>query len=201
MRWEGRRQSENVEDRRRGGGVSRGIVGGGIGTLLLALVAMYFGVDPSIVMQGVQQVPQDSQPGGAPPAHDPMRDFISVVLADTEDVWRVLFQQSGKSYVEPRLVLFSGSVESACGYAQSAVGPFYCSGDQKVYIDLSFYQDLKDRFKAPGVFPRAYVIATEVGHTVKALLGFLRLVETEPALMGASPHLLACARKATRPRR
>jgi uncharacterized protein len=183
MKWEGGRQSSNVEDRR-GGGMSRGVVGGGIGTVLLALVAMYFGVDPSVVMQGMQQSPPPAQSQSAPTANDPMREFISVVLADTEDVWRRIFQQSGKTYVEPKLVLFSGSVQSACGHADAAVGPFYCSGDQKVYIDLSFYQDLKDRFQAPGDFAQAYVIAHEIGHHVQALLGISERVQARMQQVG-----------------
>ncbi len=182
MRWGGGRQSGNVEDRR-GSPVSRGMVGGGIGTILLALVAMYFGVDPGVVMQGMQQPVQAPQSTQAP-ATDPMKEFISVVLADTEDVWRALFQQSGKTYVEPKLVLFTGAVQSACGHAQAAVGPFYCSGDQKVYIDLSFYQDLKDRFQAPGDFAQAYVIAHEIGHHVQALLGISEKVQVRMQQVG-----------------
>ncbi|MBM3394242.1 MAG: flagellar biosynthesis protein FlgM [Betaproteobacteria bacterium] len=179
MRTEGGRQSDNIEDRR-GMGISRGKVGGGIGAILLALVAMYFGMDPGVVMQGMQQVPQQlPTEQNAPPAHDPMRDFVAVVLADTEDVWNKLFQQSGKTYREPKLVLFTGAVQSAYGHADAAVGPFYCPGDYKLYIDLSFYQDLKQRFEAPGDFAQAYVIAHEVGHHVQALLGISEQVQAK----------------------
>lgn len=180
MRTDGGRQSENIDDRRGGGGVSRGMVGGGIGTLLLALVAMYFGIDPSVVMQGAQQTPMQQTPAEvpAPAGPDPMRDFVSVVLADTEDVWRAQFQLSGKTYPDPTLVLFTGAVQSACGRAEASVGPFYCGADQKVYIDLSFYQDLKQRFQAPGDFAQAYVIAHEVGHHVQNVLGISERVQT-----------------------
>lgn len=184
MRTEGGRQSDNIEDIR-GGGMRRGLVGGGIGTILLALVAMYFGVDPGVVLQGVQQAPPQPQAeAGAPPAHDPMRDFVAVVLGDTEDVWKNLFRQSGKTYVEPKLVLFTGSVQSACGHADAAVGPFYCGADQKVYIDLAFYQDLKQRFQAPGDFAQAYVIAHEVGHHVQNLLGISERVQARMQQVG-----------------
>lgn len=187
MRTDGGRQSENIEDiRRGGGGARRGLVGGGIGTILLALVAMYFGVDPSIVMQGAQQLPQSQQAPApdTPAGPDPMRDFIAVVLGDTEDVWRAIFRQSGQTYVEPRLVLFTGSVQSACGHADAAVGPFYCGADQKVYIDLSFYQDLKQRFEAPGDFAQAYVIAHEIGHHVQNLLGISERVQARMQQVG-----------------
>lgn len=179
MRTEGGRRSDNIEDiRGGGGGMRRGLVGGGIGTLLLALVAMYFGVDPYIVMQGVPQAPSAPAPATqAPSAHDPMRDFVAVVLGDTEDVWHSIFRQSGQTYVEPKLVLFTGAVQSACGHAGAAVGPFYCGADQKMYIDLDFYQDLKQRFEAPGDFAQAYVIAHEVGHHVQNLLGISERVQ------------------------
>ncbi len=174
MRWKSGRRSSNVEDRR-GFRVSRRAAGGGIGTLLLVLVALYFGVDPSVVInQGVPPggtTTQQTQPGTGSPADDQLAAFISVVLADTEDTWHALFRQMGGTYQEPYLVLYSGAVESACGYAQAAVGPFYCPRDQKVYIDLSFYQDLKKRFNAPGDFAQAYVVAHEIGHHVQNLLG------------------------------
>ena len=172
MRWEMGRRSDNVEDRR-GIGVPLGVAGGGIGTIILVLAALFFGFDPSVVLQGggdpsSQVAPP---PGPAPPAKDEMREFVSVVLADTEDVWRDLFRQRNAEYRDPTLVLFSRAVQSACGFAQSAVGPFYCPGDQKVYLDLSFFRDLRDRFGAPGDFAQAYVIAHEVGHHVQNLLG------------------------------
>ena len=174
MRWQMGRRSDNVEDRR-GMPVGRGAaVGGGVGTLVLVLLALWFGVDPSVVLQGGD--PGNPQPApsvqqGAPGRDDPLRDFVSVILADTEDTWRELFRQMGREYQEPRLVLFSGAVQSACGFAEAAVGPFYCPGDRKLYIDLSFYRDLRDRLGAPGDFAQAYVIAHEVGHHVQNLLG------------------------------
>jgi predicted metalloprotease len=173
MRWERGRRSTNVEDRRRMP-VRSGMVGGGLGTLVLVLVALYFGVDPTPLLQ-----PGGPLSGGAPaegPAldaasTDPAAQFVAVVLADTEDTWSDIFAAGGARYAEPTLVLFSGSVESACGYAQAAVGPFYCPADRKVYIDLTFYDELKDRFNAPGDFAQAYVIAHEIGHHVQNLLG------------------------------
>jgi hypothetical protein len=174
MRWENGRKSSNVEDRR-GRRISTGIKGGGIGILLLALVGMYFGIDPSIILNlggqlGMDQTTTstDYQPSAE---ENELAEFIAVVLADTEDTWKAQFREKGGSYVEPKLVLFSGAVQSACGFAQAAMGPFYCPGDQKVYIDLSFYQDLKDKMNAPGDFAQAYVIAHEVGHHVQNLLG------------------------------
>lgn len=171
MRWQGRQGSSNIEDRR---GMRYGRAGGiGIGTIVLALIAIYFGQDPSVVLQGVQP----SQPSGEQgpyqesPEEAQSREFVSVVLADTEQAWGQIFNAAGRTYEQPKLVLFSGAVESACGFAQAAVGPFYCPGDRKVYIDLSFYQDLQNRFGAPGDFAQAYVVAHEVGHHVQTLLG------------------------------
>jgi hypothetical protein len=183
MRWEDGRRSDNVEDRR-GSPAGRRVVGGGIGTLLLILVAMYFGIDPSIVINQSQAplpgagAPAQSEPYSASPEEMRLAEFVSVVLADTEDVWQALFREMGQSYEEPKLVLFSGAVESACGLASAAVGPFYCPMDQKVYIDLSFYSDLKNRFGAPGDFAQAYVIAHEVGHHVQNLLGIAEKVNS-----------------------
>jgi predicted metalloprotease len=182
MKWEGGRESDNVEDQREGGGggggMGRGIAGGGIGVVLIAVVAMFLGVDPSMVLGllgggGQPSAPQVSQqaPARKPPAEDRGAKFVSVVLADTEDTWTGLFKQSGSQYRVPKLVLFRGSINSACGHAQAAMGPFYCPGDQKVYIDLSFFDDLQRRFHAPGEFAQAYVIAHEVGHHVQNLLG------------------------------
>ena len=174
MRWRSGRRSRNIEDRR-GFKVSRRAAGGGIGTLILVLVALYFGVDPSVIIN--QSVPpsvsttESTESYTGSPEEDRLADFTSVVLADTEDTWHVLFRQMGKTYQEPNLVLYSNAVESACGFAQSAVGPFYCPRDSKVYIDLSFYRDLRNRFKAPGDFAQAYVIAHEIGHHVQNLLG------------------------------
>ena len=171
MRWKGRQGSSNLEDRR---GTRYGRAGGiGIGTILLALVAMYFGQDPSVVLQGIQPSAPTAEEGTYQETAEEaqLREFISVVLADTEETWGQVFSAGGQTYEAPALVLFSGAVESACGFAQAAVGPFYCPGDRKVYIDLSFYQELQNRFGAPGDFAQAYVIAHEVGHHVQTLLG------------------------------
>ena len=174
MRWEFGRRSRNVEDRRGRGGSRRPgtIVGGGIGAVIVALLVALLGGDPSIVLQ--QSAPDPySYPTQTQisPEQDELADLVSVVLADTEDTWSALFNEMGETYREPTLVLFSDAVESACGYAQAAVGPFYCPRDQKVYIDLSFYEDLKYRHRAPGDFAQAYVLAHEVGHHVQNLLG------------------------------
>jgi len=153
--------------------VSPRMAGGGLGAIVLVLIAMFLGVDPSMLTQMMpaeQSVP-GQETGQAPAADDPLAAFVSVVLADTEDVWNEQFRSGGGEYREPVLVLFSGAVQSACGMAEAAVGPFYCPADQKVYIDLGFYQDLRSRFQAPGDFAQAYVIAHEVGHHVQNLLG------------------------------
>ncbi len=173
MRWKTGRRSRNVEDRR-GRRVRRGIAGGGIGTIVLILAALYFGIDPNVVMQGLDMVSTSQAPpagGQSPAADDEQAQFVSVVLADTEDTWQQLFAASGQRYQEPRLVLFSDAVRSACGFANAAVGPFYCPADKQVYLDLGFFRDLKQRFGAPGDFAEAYVIAHEVGHHVQNLLG------------------------------
>ena len=176
MLWKNGRRSDNVEDQRASGPVRRGgLVSGGIGTIVLALVALYFGVDPSVVLNQVaQQTTQQTtqQAPAALTAKDQQdKEFLSVVLADTEDTWGALFQQAGKQYVDPKLVLFSGAVQSACGYAQAATGPFYCPADQKLYLDTQFFQELQQRLGAQGDFAEAYVIAHEVGHHVQNLLG------------------------------
>lgn len=150
----------------------RGLAGGGIGAIVLALVAMYFGVDPSVVLNqagGLGEPAQQSAP--ASPEDERLKDFMSVVLADTEDVWGGLFRESDRVYEQPRLVLFSGAVQSACGHASAAMGPFYCPGDRKLYLDMSFFNDLANRHDAPGDFAQAYVLAHEVGHHVQTLLG------------------------------
>ncbi len=184
MRWRTGRESDNVEDRR-GLRAAPTIAGGGIGTLIIVLLAMYFGVDPSMLLQGGPQSGVSSQqPVAVPPGQDDAARFVSVVLADTEDTWQSLFRQMGSAYQEPKLVLFSGAVQSACGFAQAAVGPFYCPADQKVYIDLVFYQELKNRFQAPGDFAQAYVIAHEIGHHVQNLLGISDKVESMRARAG-----------------
>nr|MDZ8004189.1 neutral zinc metallopeptidase [Nostoc sp. DedSLP05]MDZ8101800.1 neutral zinc metallopeptidase [Nostoc sp. DedSLP01] len=174
MRWQLGRRSTNVEDRR-GINVSAPVVGGGIGAAVISLIVFLLGGDPSVIWQQTpsssdRPVPESPQSRGSNP-QDQMADFVSVVLADTEDTWSDLFRQNGRTYVDPKLVLYSGAVQSACGFTRSVVGPFYCPEDEKVYIDLSFYRDLKTRYQAPGDFAQAYVIAHEVGHHVQNLLG------------------------------
>jgi len=173
MLWKDRRKSDNVEDRR-DEVVSRGSKKGmGIIAVIVAVIAMYFGVDPSVILQHIpnQQLTTTSAPRIQSAEEEQLKAFISVVLADTEDAWNKIFKEMGKTYQEPTLVLFSGAVQSACGFADAAVGPFYCPADKKAYIDLSFYQDLKQRFHSPGDFAQAYVIAHEIGHHVQKLLG------------------------------
>ena len=188
MKWEGNRESDNVEDRRGGGsgGSGGGLLGGrsiGIGTIVIALLGGWvFGVNPLTILSllsgggGVEQVQQQT-PAQRPPADDRMAKFVSTVLADTEDVWKAVFSKAGRTYQEPRLVLFRGATATACGTGQAAMGPFYCPGDQKVYIDLAFYETLKTRLGAPGDFAQAYVIAHEVGHHVQNLLGISEKME------------------------
>ena len=173
MRLDEQEESSNVEDRRGSGGVMRiGGKGIGIGTIALALVAMYFGVDPALVMNIGQGIGQNEQvESKAIPQNDPAAKFVAKVLGSTEDTWDKIFKNSGQQYPAPKLVLFSGQTPTACGSGQAGMGPFYCPGDQKVYIDLSFYQEMKDRFHAPGDFAQAYVIAHEVGHHIQNLMG------------------------------
>ncbi len=182
MHLDDQRESDNLEDRRGsgmgGGGLRLGGGRLGLGTIAIALVASYFlGINPMTVLSmlsgggGMPAVEHSAPPAHKPPADDQMAKFVSKVLASTEDTWTDVFRANGKQYVEPKLVLFSGMTPTACGTGQAAMGPFYCPGDQKVYIDLSFYRDLKDRFKAPGEFAQAYVIAHEVGHHVQDQLG------------------------------
>ena len=182
MRWQMGRRSENIEDRR---GVSAGgglAIGGGIGTIVLVLIALFFGIDPSVFLQGggpsVGPAPQVQPQRPPSAADDQMRDFVSVILGDTEDTWKEIFTKMKRQYREPKLVLFTGAVNSACGMAQAAVGPFYCPGDQKLYIDLAFYRDLREKLGAPGDFAQAYVIAHEVGHHVQNLLGIAERVQS-----------------------
>jgi predicted metalloprotease len=170
MRWKGRRQSENVEDRRSMRGPA--IAGGGLLGLILLLVVVLMGGDPRPLMQQMERnAPQQGGPAAVNPAEQEMADMVSVVLGDTEDVWTALFQQQRQQYRKPTLVLFRQRVESACGFQGAATGPFYCPLDEKLYIDLSFYDDMKERLGAPGDFAQAYVIAHEVGHHVQKLLG------------------------------
>jgi predicted metalloprotease len=172
MRWERGRRSDNIEDRR-GMRVGRPGLTGGIGAIIVVLVAMYFGVDPSVVLNqtGTLTTTQEERPAAFTPEEARLKEFMSVVLADTEDVWGALFQDSGRQYAHPKLVLFSGAVESACGFAEAAMGPFYCPADRKLYLDMSFFNDLAQRHDAPGDFAQAYVLAHEVGHHVQTLLG------------------------------
>ena len=173
MRWERGRRSDNIEDRRGMRVGRKGLAGGGIGAIILALVALYFGVDPAVVLNqaGNLAPTQEEQTVTFSPEEERLKDFMSVVLADTEDVWGALFQSSGQRYSPPKLVLFSGAVESACGFAEAAMGPFYCPADQKLYLDMGFFNDLAQRHDAPGDFAQAYVVAHEVGHHVQTLLG------------------------------
>jgi len=197
MRWRGERESDNVEDRR-GMSISRGAkVGGlsGLGLVAVFVISMFLGVDPSVLLQNVSQrettsVSTQQHVGTA--QNDDMRRFVAVVLAETEDVWAESFNRSGKTYVPPKLVLFSGAVESACGMAESAVGPFYCPRDQKVYLDLSFFEELHKRFGVSGDFAQAYVIAHEVGHHVQTLLGITQKVaQLQPRLITAEKNKLS----------
>jgi predicted metalloprotease len=185
MLWRGRRESENIEDRR---GMSRGglAVGGGLGTVVVVLIALLLGADPRDVLEqaGDRSSPPGQSARAPSPAEDELKRFVTVVLADTEDVWTGVFRQTGREYREPILVLFTGDVQSACGIAGSAAGPFYCPGDQKLYIDLAFYGELRDRLGAPGDFAQAYVIAHEVGHHVQQLLGISSKVHSAQNRMG-----------------
>jgi hypothetical protein len=206
MLWRSGRRSDNVEDERGAGGGfgGGGFGGGGIGVrhigiggiLLIVGIGWFFGISPMTMLQmlsgndtGYTQ-DQSASTGTAPDSNntatagtDEEKDFVSTVLADTEDTWTAIFKDMGKTYRDPHLVLFSGSIQSACGFAQEAMGPFYCPADSKVYIDLAFYDELKRRFKAPGDFAQAYVIAHEVGHHVQHLLGITAKVEQETANM------------------
>ena len=171
MRWQGRRQSGNVEDRR-GMPVGRMALGGGA-TIVILVVAMLFGADPRVILQQMQglDTSQPAEQRAADPKQDELAAFASTILADTEDVWKAEFEEMGQEYVEPHLVLFTDQVESACGLAGAAMGPFYCPGDSKLYLDLAFFEVMDRQLGAPGDFAQAYVIAHEVGHHVQNLLG------------------------------
>jgi predicted metalloprotease len=187
MKWEGNRESDNVEDRRDdadGSAGAGGLPGGGsigIGVIVVALLGgLIFGINPVTVLNllgGATHPAQQHAPAHKPPANDRMAAFVSTVLADTEDVWKDVFTKNGQTYKDPRLVLFRGATPTACGQGQSAMGPFYCPADQKVYIDLGFYETLKKQLGAPGDFAQAYVIAHEVGHHVQNLLGISAKVD------------------------
>ena len=179
MRWRGERESDNVEDRR---GVSGGrvAIGGGLGTIVVIVIALLLGADPRQLLGTLTNTPPPSASQTSRPSSQEdqeLRKFVSVVLAKTEDVWQDVFRQNGKAYREPKLVLFTDQVQSACGFTGAAVGPFYCPGDEKIYIDLSFYNELRRRFNAPGDFAQAYVIAHEVGHHVQKLLGISQRID------------------------
>jgi predicted metalloprotease len=209
MRWIGDRESENIEDRR-GGGMPMAIGGiGGVGAIIVVVVGLFLGIDPSTLMallsgdalpqqQTDTRIPQQqpdtrsvdnrgygtSRPPESRPESrqgDTTRQFVAVVLADTEDVWKQVFSSSGKTYVEPKLVLYTGHIASACGLASTATGPFYCPNDQKVYLDLSFFEEMKSRFHAPGEFAEAYVIAHEIGHHVQNSVGILQAAQRDEA--------------------
>jgi predicted metalloprotease len=179
MRWRNPRRSDNIEDRR--GRVPMKAVGGGIGGIIVLVIALLLGGDPGSVLNGniATDVSSNVDPSSIPEEERELADFVSVVLADTEDTWNPIFEDNGLEYREPTLVLFSGAVDSGCGYAQSAVGPFYCPLDENVYIDLSFYRDLRENYGAPGDFAQAYVIAHEVGHHVQNQLGIMEEVQNE----------------------
>ena len=198
MRWEGNRQSENVEDRRgQSGGGGGGMLGGrsiGIGTIVIALVGGWvLGINPLTLLGmlsggGGPVAVQQQGPAQRPPADDQMAKFVSTVLADTEDVWRGVFSQAGGTYRDPTLVLFRGRTATACGQGQAAMGPFYCPADQKVYIDLGFYETLKNQLGAPGEFAQAYVVAHEVGHHVQNLLGITGKMDEMRGRMGKAQY-------------
>lgn len=180
MKWEGNRESDNVEDRRGGGGFGGRSIG--IGTIVIALLGSYFfGVSPATIISllsgGPVQLQSQQSPAQRPPADDQMARFVSTVLADTEDTWGPIFRDSGATYIKPKLVLFTGQTPTACGTGDTASGPFYCPGDQKIYIDLAFYQTMRDRFRVSSDFAQAYVIAHEVGHHVQHISGIMDKVD------------------------
>lgn len=179
MEWEGREESSNVEDRR---GIGKaGMAVGGVGGIVMVIVALALGIDPRQLVdlggQGPGPAVEEQEARPADPAEERLASFSKVIFHDTEVVWDELFHKMGRQYQKPVLVLFSGQVESACGMADAAVGPFYCPGDSCVYIDLSFYKDMERKLNAPGEFARAYVIAHEVGHHVQRLLGYSKAVD------------------------
>ncbi|MBK7712891.1 MAG: neutral zinc metallopeptidase [Bacteroidales bacterium] len=180
MKWEGRQGSGNIEDRR-GRSTGRMAIGGGIGTIVIVIIVLLLGGDPAQLLDTMQSGGTSTETGQlvTTPEEDAMAQFVSVVLKDTETVWGKLFEQSGSSYRQPKLVLFRDQVQSACGFASAASGPFYCPGDEKVYIDLSFCDQLKTKFGAYGDFAIAYVIAHEIGHHVQNQLGILEKVDAQ----------------------
>jgi len=171
MLWRGGRESTNVEDRS-GMTLGRGVVGGGIGTIVLVLIGLFFGIDPRNLVDTGGYETNSSAGSAATSTVDPQtKKLVSTILGYTEDTWGEIFSQQGRTYRPPRLVLYSGEVDTACGFGQAAMGPFYCPGDQEVYLDTTFFQELRDRFGAPGELAEAYVIAHEIGHHVQNLLG------------------------------
>jgi predicted metalloprotease len=178
MQWRGRRQSTNIEDRR-GGGMARPAGIGGIGLLIVVLIGMFFGVDLTPLLGPGGGIVVDEAPSGPNVVTDENEAFVAVVLAETEDVWGGMFQASGLQYAEPRLVLFGGQTSSGCGFAQSAMGPFYCPNDQTVYLDMDFFRVMEQQLGSQGEFARAYVIAHEVGHHVQDELGLLEQVNAQ----------------------
>jgi predicted metalloprotease len=188
MFWKGRRESENVEDQSTST-TTKMVVGGGAGAIIIALVAWALGADPQALLDQLGGNQGGEKTTQTDPAHEEAKKFVKVVLADTEDVWEEQFRNMGQTYRKPKLVLFAGKVESACGLADTAVGPFYCPADQKVYLDLEFFQELRTRFKAPGEFAQAYVIAHEIGHHVQKLLGYSDRVRTRKGALSDSVRL------------
>jgi len=180
MRWKNRRRSRNVEDRRRRPG-GKGTIS--IGVIVLAIIAYFLGIDPTAVLQMADSpvAATSSTQNSTPQADDEQAQFVSVILADTEDTWHKLFQKIDRSYSEPKLVLYRDSVRSACGLNSAATGPFYCPGDSVVYLDLSFFDELARRYHSPGDFAQAYVIAHEIGHHIQNLLGISRQVQAQRA--------------------
>jgi predicted metalloprotease len=190
MLWQGRRESENIEDQRGSGGGRRIAVGGGLGGVLLVVAYLLLGGDPQALIDSEQPRSDLSQSRQVDPnaPRDEASKFIGVVLADTEDAWHAIFRQMGREYEEPKLVLFSNQIRSGCGFASTASGPFYCPEDRKVYIDLAFYRILRDRFGVPGDFAQAYVIAHEVGHHVQNLLGISDKVQAARGRMSEAEY-------------
>jgi len=188
MLWEGRRESENVEDVRGSGGGRRLVVGGGIGTVILVVLYLLLGGDPQALFNSQQaQLPQSTQVDNQAP-RDEASKFVRVVLADTEDAWNEIFRQMGREYEEPKLMLFTDLIQSGCGFASGATGPFYCPQDRRVYIDLGFYRLLQERLGAGGDFAQAYVIAHEVGHHVQNLLGITDRVQAARGRVSESEY-------------
>lgn len=181
MDWRGRRTSDNIEDRRGGGGVGGPIKIGGVGVILVLLIGAFFGIDTSPLLYDEGGGTTQTSAAGPNQIDDETEQFVAVVLAETEDVWTAIFKQSNLTYTDPKLVLFSGAVGSACGTAQSAMGPFYCPNDQKVYLDTDFFTVMTQQLGSRGEFARAYVIAHEVGHHVQNELGVLDQVNERRA--------------------